>query len=40
MILKLLFALEFALKVGGQIDSVYTMGETYINLVFEVLLSF
>ena len=37
---KIAFALKFALKVGGQIDSVYTTGETYINLVFEVVLSF
>ena len=40
LIFKLLFALKFALEVGGQIDSVYTTGETYISLVFEVLSSF
>ena len=40
LIFKLLFALKFALEVGVQIDSVYTTGETYINLMLEVVLSF
>ena len=37
---KIAFRFKICSKGGGQIDSVYTTGETYINYMLEIVLSF